>query len=196
MSDLTRQARPRDHRFVDALQRRFGGSLGFLPTPAIAAYLERGHVRIALENGDPAGYLLGSPRLRWQPLLRPIYQACVAMDAQRRHHGLQLLKDVEAAALTAGQIGIQANCAVGLEANEFWLAAGFKPIAILTPQNARNREIICWRKPLVTRLPLWFANPPDRAGHKAQNPRLVRNPRKDHRHVEEAKRLTLRDQAA
>lgn len=114
------------------------------------------------------------------------------MDAQRRHHGLALLQLLEREARAVGQIGIQANCAVGLEANEFWDAAGFKPICILTPRNARGREIICWRKPLVNRVPLWFALPPQRAGHKACNPLLLRNPNQEARREEEAKRLTLR----
>jgi N-acetylglutamate synthase-like GNAT family acetyltransferase len=171
-----RQATPADLKFVDKLQRRFGHSVGFLCTEALKFNLEHDHVAIALENGEPAGYLLGRPGLGWQPLLTPIFQACVAMDAQRRHHGLALLLLLEERSRASGKIGVQANCAIGVEANEFWQAAGFKPICHMTPKTARGREIICWRKPLVRCLPDWFLLPPRRSGHMARNPLSIRNP--------------------
>ncbi len=97
-----------------------------------------------------------------------------AMDAQRRHHGLQLLADLEAKARTAGQLAIQANCAADLEATEFWKAAGFTAIAHLTPDNVRGRDVICWRKALTTKIPAWFIDLPARAGHRAAKPVSVR----------------------
>lgn len=166
-----------DLRFVTHVQKRFTDQLGFLPTPALEWYLANNGVTIANENDTAAGYLLGRPRLRWQPLMRPIYQAAVLMDAQRRHHGLQLLAVVEAAAIAAGQIALQANCAAGLDANEFWAAAGFKPIAHLTPANVRGRDVICWRKPLTRSIPPWFVQLPDRAGHHAAKPVSIRSAR-------------------
>jgi hypothetical protein len=90
------------------------------------------------------------------------------MDAQRRHHGLALLKNIEAEAVADGLLAIQACCAVGLESNDFWRAAGFLPIAHLTPETKSAREIICWRKPLTTKLPIWFAMLPERSGHRAR----------------------------
>lgn len=158
-----------DLKFVDALQKRFSNQVGFLPRPAITQYLDAGQVRIIAENGSPAGYILGRPSLAWQPLLRPIFQACIAMDAQRRHLGLMLLKQIEAETIASGQIGIQANCAADIEANEFWKAAGFSLICHLNPSNARGRDIVCWRKPLIRKIPLWFALPPARAGHRAHH---------------------------
>lgn len=146
---------------------------------ALEFNLENAHVDVIEENGEPAGYLLGRPGLGWQPLCRPIFQAAVAMDAQRRHNGLALLGKIETEARAAGSICLQANCAIGVEANEFWHAAGFKPIVHLTPHTARAREIICWRKPLVNRLPLWFIQPPARSGHMARKPRSVRNSDRD-----------------
>lgn len=162
-----RTASLNDLAFLDHLQKTYTNCLGFLPRVALEWYAETAHVRLAEENGQAAGYILGHHRLRWQPLLRPIYQAAVAMDATRRHHGLALLAVIEAEARAAGQIGLQANCAAELEANEFWKAAGFIPIACLTPINRRGRDLICWRKPLVRNVPSWFADLPKRAGHKA-----------------------------
>lgn len=180
----TRPATPRDLLFVLDLQRKYSNQVGYLPTPAIERYLTDNDISIAVDNDTPAGYLLGKPTLRWQPLLAPITQAAVAMDAQRRHHGLNLLADLAAAAAARGQVGLQACCAVGVEANEFWHAAGFVPICHMTPDNARSREIICWRLPLTKRIPLWFAQPPARAGWHAKIATTVRNPnRSKHAHA-------------
>ena len=162
-----RPATTQDVKFLEHLQRVYPNAIGFLPRMALDHYTAAGCAKIAIENGDPAGFILGSKRLRWQPLLRPIYQAAVAMDATRRHHGLALLAEIEAEARAAGQLGLQANCAAELEANEFWRAAGFIAIACLTPPNARKRDVICWRKPLATRVPLWFSQLPQRAGRHA-----------------------------
>lgn len=162
------KGRDRDVKFLIHLQREYPNAIGFLPTQALENYLQAGRVKITTENGEAAGFILAGRALRWQPLLRPIYQAAVAMDATRRHHGLALLADIEAEAKAAGQIGLQANCAAELEANEFWKAAGFVAIGIMTPDNARRRDIICWRKPLTRSLPTWFAHLPQRAGHSAK----------------------------
>jgi hypothetical protein len=106
--------------------------------------------------------------LSWQPLLASVVQAAVCMDAQRRHHGLALLLRFEQEARARGQVALQANCAIGVEANEFWQAAGFKPIAHLTPATKSGRHIICWRKPLTRHLPSWFTDLPAKAGHRAR----------------------------
>jgi N-acetylglutamate synthase-like GNAT family acetyltransferase len=171
-----------DLRFIDSLQKKFGRSLGFLPTEALEKNLEAGNVDLCLENGDPAGYLLCRPVLSWQPGLSSIVQAAVCMDAQRRHHGLALLLQVEERARARGQVAMQANCAVGVEANEFWAAAGFKPIAHCTPATKSQREIIVWRKPLTRSLPRWFMDLPAKMGGRSLTPNSTRNlnrPRKD-----------------
>jgi hypothetical protein len=185
-----------DLGYVNHLQSKFAKCVGYLPKVALEWYCNTGRVNLALENGEPAGYLLTRELLAWQPLLRPIFQTAVAMDAQRRHHGLKLLLEVERLALAAGQIGIQANCAVGLEANDFWRTAGFVPICHLSPKNKRNRELICWRKPLTRKLPSWFAMPPRRAGYLARPAVVARNPLRDEIARQESIRLTLGDSSA
>lgn len=133
-------------------------------------------MRIAEQNDDAAGYILSRTRLRWQPKMRSITQAAVAMDAQRRHHGLALLTRIEEEARSAGLLAIQACCAVGLDSNDFWRAAGFLPIVHMRPRNVRGREIICWRKPLTPLVPTWFAMPPKFAGYVGKAPTLTRDP--------------------
>jgi len=170
-----RIATERDLKFIDSLQKKHANAVGFLPKIAIETLVNQGAMRIAGENDDPAGYILSRPRLRWQPLMRSITQAAVAMDAQRRHHGLALLSQIASESRAAGLVAIQACCAVGLDSNEFWRAAGFMPIVHMRPQNVRGREIICWRLPLTTTLPIWFALPPRLAGHRAMTPTLTRD---------------------
>lgn len=178
-----RLATPEDLTYLDKLQKKFGNSVGFFCRQALLWNLERGNAAIASENDEPAGYLLTRPALQWQPALASIFQACVQMDAQRRHHGVALLKAFEEKCRIRGSIAIQANCAIGVEANEFWRLAGFLPICHMTPHNVRGREVICWRKPLSTRLPAWFAFPPQRAGYGARRPVSKRDPNRRIDHV-------------
>lgn len=174
--DQIRTAQPSDIKFVDKLQKKYANCVGFLPKVAIETLLAQGHIRLALDNDDAAGYLLSRTRLGWQPLMRSITQTAVAMDARRRHHGLALLRSLEIESVAQGTLAIQACCAVGLDSNEFWEAAGFVPICHMTPANVRGREIICWRKALTRKMPVWFAMPPRLAGHRAKRPSLNRNP--------------------
>jgi N-acetylglutamate synthase-like GNAT family acetyltransferase len=168
-------ATPADLKFVDWLQHKFSRSLGFLPNAALEVNLAKGNVTLARENEDNAGYLLVRPVLSWQPKLASIVQAAVCMDAQRRHLGLALLLKIEEEARARGQLGLQANCAIGVDANEFWAAAGFKPIAHMTPATKSGREIICWRKPLQRALPSWFTDLPAKAGGRSLAVNSTRN---------------------
>lgn len=165
--DQIRTGAPADLAFVEHVRKRFGHALGFLPLEAISNSLEAGYIKICRENADNAGYILSRPHLAWQPKLRSITHAAVLMDAQHRHNGLAMLKSIESEAIADGLLAIQACCAVGLDSNEFWRAAGFLPIAHLTPTTKSGREIICWRKPLTTTVPIWFAMLPERSGHRA-----------------------------
>lgn len=151
-----RVATPADVKYVIDLQKRFSNHLGFLPAVAIKEYVDAKRVGIAFENGEPAGYVLGRDAYRSQPLLRPICQAAVQMDAQRKYHGEQLVKRVVARAQAAGQLAVQAVCAGDLESNAFWKALGFEQIDSIVPDNARGRVLIIWRKLTTDVEPSWF----------------------------------------
>lgn len=150
------------------LQKKFSNQLGFLPTKALEWYLENQHVGVAKENGEPVGYVLGRPAFKYQPLMRPITQAAVFLDAQRRHHGLALVNAVCEKAANAGQIVVQASCAADIDAVDFWHDAGFYPIGHHQLENARGREVIVFRRLLVPQCPDWFWTPPPRSGHRAR----------------------------
>lgn len=172
-STAIRPATPREMRFVIALQKRFSNQLGFLPREALEWYVQAGRLNLALENGEPAGYIVGREALRWNIAIRPITQAAIAFDAQRRHHGLALVADAETAACEAGQVAIQAMCREGIDANDFWKAAGFQLIGSYDPQTSRGRQMNCWRKQLTTAAPPWFFSLPSYAGHKARKVKHV-----------------------
>jgi N-acetylglutamate synthase-like GNAT family acetyltransferase len=176
-TETIRIATTDDLTYINSLMRKHAGAVGFMPFAGLEWLIQRQLIKIALENGEPAGYLLGRKQYRWAPLMRPITQAAIQYDAQRRHLGSALVKLIEADARAAGQIALQCCCAADLDANQFWSAEGFKPICWLTPDNARKRPVICWRKPLASRLPLWFAQPPPRSGHQGlttKAPRSIR----------------------
>lgn len=175
-----RPATVADLRYVDALQRKFSNQVGWLPRAALEWLIERGQITVALENGEPAGYVAGRALYKTRPELRPVTQTAVQYDAQRLSHGRQLIQHLAETARAAGQIGLQACCREDLEANKFFIAAGFKPITILTPPNRRRQNVIVWRLPLTNRLPLWFANPPKRAGYRAGTAQSLRDTEKNY----------------
>lgn len=168
-----RTATTADKSFVRSLAKKFSNQLGFIPDAALDWYLDAGRVTLALENDDAAGYLLGRDHLHWNCSIRPITQAAIHFDAQRRRHGLALVSLTEAAAIEAGQVALQANCREGLDANDFWKAAGFTEICRLDPGNARNKQIICWRKLLIEWEPTWFRAPPPLAGYRRSATRIA-----------------------
>lgn len=157
-----------DLAFCDHLQTKYKGHLGYFYRQALEAYLDRHRVFITEENADAAGYILTAERLACAPEIRPIFQAAVAMDAMRRHHGLTLVKHIIEATANAGQTIVQANCAAELEANSFWEAAGFKAVYAQTPETKAGRLIITWRYSINAEIPSTFYTPPSRAGHRAR----------------------------
>lgn len=165
---IIRYATQRDLAFVDALQKQFSNNVGFLPAPALRQYQSRSAILIAEANQRAIGYLLGRHALAWQPLLRPIFQLCIAPAAQRNHHAVALIVAWQNLAKLAGQVGIQANCADDISAHTFWATQGFKFICKLETTNKRHRQIIVWRKPLTSQIPRWFIKAPTRAGHQAR----------------------------
>lgn len=163
-----------DYKFINSLALHFATSVGFLPRQAVEAYIQAGNVEVIYENGDPAGFLLGNPRYRWCPQMRPIIQAAISYDLHRQHLGLALVAHRQRQAIAAGQVALQCMCRAGLEANVFWKAAGFVEIGRLKPPVARKKEIICWRKFLTHKIPIQLAHLPPVAGHKAAKSYIVR----------------------
>lgn len=163
-----RQATAKDLAFIEHLQRTFSNQLGFLPRAALEEYITRQSVTLAEQNDQPSGYILGLEAMRYDRRIRPITQAAICMDAQRRRQGLALVSHIAAIALLDGQQIVQCWCANDIEAMEFWPAAGFKAVAIRSPHNARGRNLTLWRKAIGSSEPYGFWTPPPLAGHKSE----------------------------
>ena len=155
-----RLATPTDFPFVDSLQKTFRNQVGFLPRQAIEGKIARGQVSIALENGEPAAYLLGQGGYQRDPSFGIIYQAAVSYDARRRLLGTALVQHfvdhLDPPPHSVRLIGLW--CAQDIEANEFWSACGFEPIAAREGSRRRGRVHSVWggRTPLGAREPLRF----------------------------------------
>ena len=132
-----------DLKFLDHLQKRFSQQVGFLPRQALEWNIERGKVSIALENGEPAAYLLGKGNYLRDPHFGIIYQAAVSYDARRRLMGTALVQHfMDHMEPEVRLIGLW--CAQDIEANEFWQACGFEPIAARHGSRRKGRVHIFW----------------------------------------------------
>lgn len=138
-------AHARDLPYIVDLSKKHAEELGFLPRAAMDAYLARGHVTLAKENGDPCGYfLVGAPNLEQR-----IFQACVQLDARGYRHGLALLATMVASAATAGTRIITLHCRDGLASNGFWAACGFHLARTCLGGAARRKIVNEWHLPIA-----------------------------------------------
>lgn len=151
-------------RFLLDLQRKFSNQVGYLPGAAFEKYLEWSRVLLVRENTEPAGYILTRNRLNSARWCRPIIQAAICYDAQRRHLGLTMLEQIARDAKRQLLEGMQCWCAADIDAVAFWQAAGFEEICRRDPNNRRGRELILYRRHFNASPPRGFYTPPTVAG--------------------------------
>lgn len=156
-----------DLSFVLNLQKRFAAQLGFLPTVALEDYIQRGRVKLVMDNGQPAGYLLGNEKLRCARHVAPLTHTAICYDAQRRLLGAQLVDAAVDDATNGGRSIVQCWCRVDLDANKFWSALGFVAVAIRRPDTSRGLPLILWRRPLNLDGERRLLHIPTQAGYRA-----------------------------
>jgi hypothetical protein len=140
-------ATPADLAYVVDLAKRHAHALGFVARAALARKIELARVDLARENGQPCGFLHhGSFANKRTPGEARIFQACVQYDAQRRHHGLNLVERFLAKAEAAGTRRVSLRCLSDLDANQFWPLAGFERLGT---EPGRKGELIVWGKQLA-----------------------------------------------
>lgn len=120
-------------------------ALGFLPAVAYQLAADAGRLYTARENDDPAGFLLVGPFNRHAH----VWQTCVQIDARRLAHATRLVNRLLHDAQDAGAHDLTLWCAEDLEANDFWLAAGFEPIGRRIRSKRRKRVQIGYRRTLA-----------------------------------------------
>src|SRR5262249_47949372 len=138
-------AREDDLRFIDHLQKKFSFQVGFMPLVWLAGYLRSGSVLMAFENDQPAGYLLGKTSYNRSQQDAIIYQAAIEYDAQRSHIGTALVQhfiDVLPDRITR----ISLWCAQDIDANLFWEALSFTPLAYRQGSHSTQRFHIFWQR--------------------------------------------------
>lgn len=145
--DGVASATPGDLAYVVALQKRFSYEVGFVQRAALARKIELGRVHLARENGEPCGYVHhGSFANKRTPNEARIFQAAVQLDAQHRHHGLNLVGRVAAEAEAAGIHTLTARCLSDLDANAFWKQAGFRRAGV---ERGSKGPLIVWARRLA-----------------------------------------------
>lgn len=158
---IVRLARFDDLPAIEALRRADGDALGFVPKAKYEHITlktsDRGRDRwkyewliVAVDNDDITGFLLtGFHRDGCK-----MQQLCVRDDARRMERALRLVGACEDEARKRGSLRIRCRVAADIEANFFWRAAGYEPIAMTTSTWLNVRESISRRPLLIYDKPL------------------------------------------
>jgi hypothetical protein len=152
-----RDASPGDWSFLDHLQRKHHEAVGFLSRAALEHAIAQRRVLLALENGEPAGYLYGKATYQRQEHVAIIFQAAICYDARRRLLGTALV-EAFAARRCVGVSQLCLWCASDLDANLFWSALGFVPVAWRAGAHRTRRTHLFWCRhlsALTDSTPFW-----------------------------------------
>jgi len=140
-----RTAVPTDLKFVDSLQKKFSNEVGFLPLAALEGNIAKNRIAIGFENDEPAGYILGKPRYKGDSELAILYQCAIEYSAQRHMLGSSLLEHAVGLFPPPSKLAC-AWVAQDIEANFFWEACGFEPIAARRGSRRKGRVHIFWER--------------------------------------------------
>src|SRR4051812_19382680 len=163
-----------DLPFIDALQKKHTKQVGFMPTTALVGKIRLGHVIVAwasrpcsaesdmgetpMPHEERVGYLIGNDQYFKRDDVGCIFQTNVAPGHQRSFVGAMLLK----AQFERSAYGCKLYCcwcAQDIEANRFWEAMGFVPLAFRAGSEKKQRVHIFWQKRIRegdTTTPWWF----------------------------------------
>ncbi len=187
-----------DIPFLDSLQKKHTKQVGWMPTKQLEGKINAGHVLVAEErsevrdqrSGDrseirgersaltsdfrpltsaPVGYCIGNDQYFKRDDVGIIYQLNVVPDRRRGLVGATLLKAMFDRAAYGCKL-FCCWCAQDIEANHFWEACGFVPLAFRTGSRSRGqrseirgqktaRVHIFWQRrirPDDTSTPWWF----------------------------------------
>jgi hypothetical protein len=180
-----RPGRIDDLPFIDALQRAQTKQVGWMPTKQIEQKLASGQVLIAEEEDSPqrhggteagsnlerasvspclrgekspVGYVIASDRYFKRDDVGIVYQLNVVPGKRRSLVGATLLK----AQFERSAYGCRLYCcwcAQDIEANRFWEAMGFVPLAFRAGSRGRGRVHIFWQRRIRAgdaATPYWF----------------------------------------
>jgi hypothetical protein len=163
-----------DIPFIDALQKRHTKQVGWMPTKQFEGKIAAGHVLIAEDGaGGRVGYLIGNDQYFKRDDVGIVYQINVVPEVRRSLVAASLLR----AQFERSAYGCRLYCcwcAQDIEANRFWEAMGFVPLAFRSGSEKRSRVHIFWQKRIRSgdeTTPWWF--PSKTAGGSIREDRIV-----------------------
>ena len=128
-----------DLQSVDALMKKNGATLGFLPFEALTDYQKRGGLLGAkLLDGRLVGYLLSSNHHTYFRIVH----LCVAEDHRDKRIARKLLDHLRTTATT--QSLIKLHCRRDYPANTMWPALGFIPLDEKPGRSAAGHLLTLW----------------------------------------------------
>jgi N-acetylglutamate synthase-like GNAT family acetyltransferase len=174
VSVTVREATLDDIPFIDALQKTHREQVGFMPRGQLVGKINAGDVIVAEDaGGKPVGYCIGTDRYFKHEDVGIIYQLNVVPGRQRGFVGATLLKAMFERAAYGCKL-FCCWCAQDIEANRFWEAMGFVPLAYRAGSEKKSRVHIFWQKRIRqgdTETPWWF--PSQTTGGSIREDRLV-----------------------
>jgi N-acetylglutamate synthase-like GNAT family acetyltransferase len=186
-----REATMDDVAFIDELQKRHSEMVGFMKTKAIEGKIAAGHVIVATDSlGERVGYCMGTDRYFKRDDVGIIYQLNVVPGKQRGFVGATLLKAMFDRAAYGCRL-FCCWCAQDIDANRFWEAMGFVPLAYRAGSEKKSRVHIFWQKRIRSgdaTTPWWF--PSQTTGGSIREDRIVL-PIPPNTHWSDAKPLIL-----
>src|SRR5690349_13321404 len=154
-----RDATLADVPFVDRLQKLHNDAVGFMRTSWIEAKIAKGEVIVATDAaGTPIGYCMGVDRYFKRDDVGIIHQMNVVPGRQRGLVGATLLRAMFDRAAYGCRL-FCCWCAQDIEANRFWEAMGFVPLAYRMGSEKKARVHIFWQKRIRAgdcETPWWF----------------------------------------
>lgn len=153
---IIRHAHVADLAAVEALRRADGDNLGFVPKTKyehiVNRTLDRGRSRwryewliVAVDNDEITGFCLAN----FGRMGAKVEQVCVRHDARRLERALRLVSFIEDEARRRGSLRLRCRVAADIEANFFWRAAGYLPVAETTSTFLNTRESKSKRRLIV-----------------------------------------------
>ena len=141
-----RPATARDLAFIDDLQKKASRSLGFMTRATLEGKVRLGEVLVAESpGGERVGYAIGSDRYCKHENVGVIYQVNVVPNRRRGLVGAALVRGM----LARWPWGVRLACcwcAQDLEANRFWQALGFVPLAYRGGSTRKQRTHVFWQR--------------------------------------------------
>lgn len=158
---VIRDAVPADFGFMDALRKKEGSALGFLPKDAYLSVLEKKRIAnrdrwkyqriwVTVDNGDLTGFCYAS--FSGDPAT--IIQIVVQSDARRWHRAMMMESAVDSEARARDLTSIKCRVAYDLESNHYWKAIGYIAVQTVVStwlnqgESKSRRPIVVYQKDL------------------------------------------------